>query len=95
MKKIVPTQDDIILIKNQIVNIVNEFNGGIKSTDLVVKVISYAHANLETCEFDFVQILNDCVRDSLITELEYIIPAMTYRLKTMYFPVGTTFNMKS
>lgn len=41
---------------------------------------------------DFIYQLEELVKDNEIVELEYILPQLDYRIKSMYFPKGTIFG---
>jgi hypothetical protein len=62
----------------------------IKGTELVTKAIGVMCANsLVTPETDVPEMIDDLVARGEIMELEYVIPAMNYRIKSLYFPKGT------
>lgn len=80
------------LIKQLITEIVNE-STGIKATDLILRIVE------KTIPFDVgcdlvTECIEELVRDKKITELEYTLPRMTYRIKSIYFPTGTSINWK-
>jgi len=70
-------------IKELIINCINEHTG-IKGVDLVVDVCSN---EVNTEEYE--NALNELVMNGEIIEVEYTLPSMDYRVKSMYFPKET------
>lgn len=71
-----------------------EANAGIKSVDLVIKIME----NINPSEFLYTEYTNAVMQLLLsgeITELEYTLPHMEWRIKSMYFPKGTVFTNQS
>lgn len=67
---------------------------GIKGTELALKVITLVHPRtFESAEY--ITILNMLVHSGQILELEYIVPQTSYRIKSIYFPKGTTLRFGS
>jgi hypothetical protein len=63
----------------------------IKGTELVTEIITTLFENgLNDDTSDPVNILNQMVKDKEIVEVEYVLPNMEYRVKSLYFPKGTT-----
>jgi len=73
-------------IKEAILDIVNS-NSGIKAVDLIIEV-STVYPNLSYDEFSAE--IAKLIHEEGIIELEYTLPDMYYRIKSIYFPKGTT-----
>jgi len=79
-----------VFIKDTILQIVNE-KQGIKAVELVLKVmdiVNPARFNLE----EYNEGLTQLIHNREIIELEYILPNMENRVKSIYFPKGTIFE---
>ena len=72
-------------MKEEIIELVNDF-GPIKATELVVRLIDRQGFTQDSLITD---ILEELVKNEDIIEVCYILPSMTYREKTLYFPKGT------
>jgi hypothetical protein len=46
-----------------------------------------------TLEFD--QIMKQMLEGNNVIEVEYVKPSMNYRVKSLYFPTGTSLNIRS
>lgn len=70
--------------------ILNKINlrGGIKATELVLEVMGEINPNKWEGDL-FQEIVNEMIKEGHIIELEYILPNMDYRVKSIYFPKGT------
>lgn len=82
-------------LRAQIVNIVVEAQG-LKWTDLVVKATKVL---VETNPQDFRHInVNDVItsliEDGELIEIEYVLPALSYRVKSFILPAGTIVEVK-
>lgn len=70
---------------------------GIKATELVVDVIEYMHKN-EMQEWDHpentIGTINKLVKTGELVEVEYVLPDMDYRAKSLYFPKGTKVSLE-
>ena len=78
-------------IQEHIINIVEDF-APIKGVELVSKLtqVLAQTGELNILENDtYFSILNKMVSNNEIVELEYVLPKMNYRVKSMYFPKGT------
>lgn len=73
-----------------IIRIVNN-NQGLKGTELVLKLMS-ADLNIEATTL--LKAIDEVVQDGEIIEVEYTLPMMNYRVKSMYFPKGTVIKIK-
>jgi hypothetical protein len=67
---------------------------GIKATELVVEVMMLLSESGSTLPErgsgeGIVNTLNDLVSEQEVVEVEYVLPTMTYRVKSLYFPKGT------
>lgn len=71
--------------KESIIQIVNNHQG-IKGTELAIQVIS-EHLNISPDDFD--SALAECIKNGDIVEVEYTLPMMDYRVKSLYFPKET------
>lgn len=72
------------LLKEQITKTVDE-GTGIKVTELVAK---YMHTCAHSRITDAVE---ELIQEKKIIGLDYRVPAMDYKVKTILFPAGTTF----
>lgn len=80
----------MIVLRKTILNLVNA-NPGMKGTDLVAQTIhDFVLGNMEIpSRIQYEEELESLVKAGEIVELEYVLPTMDYRIKTMYFPQGT------
>jgi len=70
------------------IKLVVNASGPIKGVDLALKVLQ----NLHPYEFEsreFLRILDSLVQHGEILEVEYLLPSMRDRVKSLYFPIGT------
>jgi ribosome biogenesis SPOUT family RNA methylase Rps3 len=82
-------------MKEKILKLISE-NPGIKGVELAIKTItSIAEKGLPINNLDFVNELEKLVHAGDIIELEYILPQMDYKIKSMFFPKGTEFRINS
>jgi hypothetical protein len=70
-----------------LIHIVRE-NAPIKSTDLVVHLCDVFHASEIPLE-SINEYIEHLVKENMIVALEYTLPDIDYRIKTLYFPGGT------
>lgn len=77
-------------LKQELCDIINE-EGPIKMTELIVRIAKELVRDINI-EQIFVA-LDDLVREKEVVEVEYVLPAMNYRTKSMYFPKGTEINV--
>lgn len=78
-------------LHKEILKIVNE-STGIKATELICAIdplIIGDCRNTSEENINVPEVLNYMVNVGMIIELEYVIPLMPYRIKSMYFPAGT------
>jgi predicted phage-related endonuclease len=73
---------DLTQMQELIITIIEE-KPGIKITELVAYFSRYKY------DFIYIDTLDQMVREGHIIELEYVLPTMDYRVKSMYFPKGT------
>jgi hypothetical protein len=67
-------------------------HGPMKGVDLCLKVMAHLHPALfEREEYELV--LQNMVAAGDILEIEYILPSMDYRIKSIFFPKGTRFPL--
>ena len=81
IKKILKRKD----MKEKIIELVNDC-GPIKATELIVKLIEIHDISQNNLILD---ILNELVKNGDIIEVEYTLPQMNYRIKSLYFPKRT------
>lgn len=71
--------------KQRLVNIITE-KQGMKAVELAgLAALSFS------CDESVVLLLDELVREKSIVEVEYVLPNMSYRIKSMFFPKGTVF----
>lgn len=76
-------------LREELLHLINT-NTGINGVNLVLRVMG----KLGPTSFEhetFQEIIEELVKEGEVTELEYILPQMDYRMKSMYFPKGTKF----
>lgn len=74
-------------MKNEILKIINS-RQGIKGVDLVLALMErIGPTMLKYQEFD--SALVELIKEGEVVELEYVLPQMEYRIKSMYFPKNT------
>ena len=76
-------------LKEWIRDYVNEA-GPIKGTELISRIPD----EFFNKEINFVQVLDECVNEGLIMEVEYVVPRAHYRTKSLYFPINSEINIK-
>jgi hypothetical protein len=65
---------------------------GIKAIELACEIADFIHTN----NYDSNQIqqsIEELLADEKICELEFIIPKLDYKIKSIYFPRGTKANL--
>ena len=71
---------------------------GIKATELATLILSELYKNKEYSNLltdkDYLNYLDEMVKDKEIVEVEYILPSMEYRIKSFYLPKGTIVTIK-
>ena len=79
----------------EIVRKIIDDSTGIKAVELATQVVLEVHDKChERQEFDiWNDALDPLIEAGEICELEYSLPAMNWRLKSIFFPKGTTFRM--
>lgn len=65
-------------------------HGPLNGVDLALKVMSHLHPALFSRE-DYELVVQTMVETGEILEIEYILPQVDYRIKSMYFPKMTKF----
>lgn len=68
--------------------IVEAVTGPIKAVDLVLEVMQDAPINRAVSD-SFGDYLDELVREGRLVEIEYVLPDMPERVKSVYFPAGT------
>lgn len=61
---------------------------GIKGVDLALKVMSEINPSVFKVE-EYWDALNSLIGSKEIVEVEYTLPQLSYRIKSIYFPKGT------
>lgn len=64
---------------------------GMKGVDLVLNVMGLVNC-MKFTDVEYQQELESLLKNGEVVELEYILPQLNYRIKSMYFPKGTVFN---
>jgi hypothetical protein len=68
-------------------------NPGIRGIDLVLKIMG--EVNPTRFDYDeYSRELTQLIIDDEVVEIEYILPEMEYRVKSIYFPKGTKIASK-
>ena len=80
------TKHEIVKV---IINIVVE-KGPIKLTELICELPK----EVIQSEFDLLKLIAELIIDGNIVSIDYILPQMDYRIKTMLFPKGTTLTVR-
>jgi hypothetical protein len=70
----------------EFIKIVVEDKGPIKGVDLGLEVVKGNH---DMSSRDVTDAINRLVKSEDIVEVEYVLPTMSYRAKSIYFPKGT------
>ena len=79
-------------IKESIIRLVKD-STGIKATELIAKLAT--HDDRYPQDEDILELIEQVAVAGDILELEYLVPQMDYRIKSIYFPKGTEFlNVK-
>lgn len=78
-------------LRDKILQIVNS-NGPIKNVDLALEVTKIFHKEELSGIF---HVLEELVESGEIEEIEYTLASMPYRVKSIYFPKGTTIKIVS
>lgn len=85
-------------IKSKILDIVSD-KPGIKGVDLTLDVLQLLLEHENNCDDPkselAVGLINELVLQGEIVEVEYVLPTMTYRIKSLYFPKGTEVTIPS
>jgi len=78
-------------MKEEIIKIVNDYEP-INSIELTSKISTWENntRNHLDDEWRFSDVLNELVKNGDIIEMCYTLPQMDYRIKSLYFPKGTT-----
>jgi hypothetical protein len=72
--------------KDFLVNKINSLNG-IKATELVCNEEVIIELGLD--DHDVPTLLDELVQENRIMEVEYVVPAMKWRIKSFYLPIGS------
>lgn len=77
-------------LTEQIVNTVN-LRPGIRNVDLVMQVMEFTNPVL-FLEDQYQSALKEAIDSGQIIEIDFVVPSQDYRVKSVYFPKGTTFE---
>lgn len=82
-------------IRGITLRLVNE-STGIKAVELLVQVVRFCVNNKirQPESLEFAHLLEDMVFTKEIVEVEYIIPSVDYKVKSIFFPKGTQITIK-
>ena len=72
-----------------ILQIINN-HGPVKSTDISWLYVKEFGIALEVKD---IAILTELVQDKLVIEIEYVLPQLPFRTKSMFFPLKTIINV--
>jgi len=76
-------------LKDVILELVNK-GQGIKGPELATEVcVKCVEKGINATIEDYRPLLEQLVKDCEIVEIEYVLPSMTYRTKSIFFPKGT------
>jgi len=64
-------------------------SGPLKGTELIPAIIQENKDDLNLDDYDMIHLLDELVNSGKLIEIEYVLPKMDYRAKSMYFPIGT------
>lgn len=83
-------------VKKILINLVDE-NPGVKATTLITKATAKYYEEKEEGDTpsDVLESLNFLVDQKQLVEIEYVLPTMSYRVKSLYFPKGTKVRVLS
>lgn len=79
-----------IPLRETILALINA-NSGLKAVELVCKVMGVVNP-LMFKNIEYQDTLEQLLKEGEIVELEYILPQLNYRVKSLYFPKGTKFG---
>lgn len=82
-----------ISLRNIILRLI-EANQGLKAVELVCKVMGVVNP-LMFDGLEYQREIDRLIQEGEILEVEYILPQLNYRVKSMYFPKGTEFHGKN
>jgi hypothetical protein len=71
-----------------------EIRNGIPAVELVLNVMNLTNNIVSFNDSDYKRELDNLVATGKIVELDFILPHMDYRIKSIYFPKGTKFIHK-
>jgi hypothetical protein len=66
---------------------------GCKAIELLLKLPDWTRKGIYESSFDFVELIEEMVDEG--TLVEYVLPNMTYRIKSFLLPAGTELPNKS
>ena len=79
-----------ISLREAIIDTINAHQG-IKGVYLVIKVMEVINP-VQFSHNDYQEELKILINEKEIVELEYTLPTIAYRIKSIYFPKGTIFE---
>ena len=95
--------DSVKIVEEIVLNILKDY-GAMKGTELVTMIIktictrdehneSSSFITKELLSIPVPDVLNNLVANGQIREVEYVLPHMRYRTKSIYFPSTTEINI--
>jgi len=83
-------------LKDEIVRIVTEYQG-MKATELVTYIPLTIHTKKDllwvTTTENIIAAINELVKERRLVEVEYVLPNMSYRVKSFLLPAGTQLDV--
>lgn len=80
-------------LKDAIINLV-EVSSGLKGTDLVIKLMDITGPTQFSHDM-FLRVIGKLIKEGEVIELEYVLPHMDYRVKSIFFPKKTIVYVKN
>lgn len=79
-------------IKTHILDLISQ--GPIKATEIASDPLLIKSIIDSKLDVDIGVLLNELVEQKRIVEIEYVLPQMHYRIKSLYLPKGTEISIK-
>jgi hypothetical protein len=84
------TRDEV---KNKIVEIVT-LKQGCKAIELGAALVEILTQDGDCDDFPIPDLIEELVQEEKLVEVEYVLPAMNYRIKSFLLPAGTEIKMR-
>ena len=84
-------QDTTEVSLRKVILVLVNANQGLKAVELVCKVMGVINP-LMFREMDYNSELEKLVKEGELVQIEYVLPQLNYRVKTIYFPKGTVIH---